>query len=616
MKKIDLAIVYYEKEIDLLALLAKSIELYCDPNIIEKVYFINNSTYEIGGESKFNELIMPLFEKFKENVQVINASKFGINHLNAADSYIAQQALKLFFSEVTNKEYYLVLDAKNHFIKQVKYEHLFGASGKPRSHFQVHGGYLGTCLEQSCKYLDVDLDVSKPVLPTVTPYMMITSLVKELLSLINKKYKKNIYNAIKENNKITEFLLYCAFIYSKGGFENWYDIGEKPYATLFTKWPETDNDIKRVLESTNKEYVWMFSVHSKRFSQLTSEQIQFICNLWKNSKLFNSDADGRSFIKKQINEKNKHEENANTDGKVVEGRNGRLFIANDSNEVIRQHRGERLLADKQILSWKRILEFRQAYCSTKGINYYMMLIPDAHAVYKEDLPCLDNINNVRPVKQILSNLNDLSYISYPFKNMVKFKSIGEVYHPVDSHYSGFGAYVCYKSLLEQMRLNIKLLNDEDIEIFSKSTSGDLGEKFSPPKIAKFTECVVKNPLAKKVWNNEISNRGHMSLWLNTDKKKPKCLLLTDSYGWKIQRFFAESFSELFIVHSPLLETEAIEKFKPDIVITLMAERFLIYTPKDIFDQSAMSFAKEKGSKVISYDEIMLIKEKYKSDLND
>lgn len=346
---------------------------------------------------------------------------------------------------------------------------------------------------------------------------------------------------------------------------------------------------------------------SRSFYKIGTNELKYTDSLKESYETCDS-----SFKKQKIqNHEDQNINNPNADGKVTIGRSGRLFIANDSNLVIPQHRGEKLLSITQIDSWKHLITSRNTYCLDNNINYYMMVVPDAHAVYKEDLPALDNVTSIRPIQQIISNLNDLSHFIYPLKEMDEAKNIGEVYHPSDSHYSPLGAFVCYRALLNKMKLDLKILSYKEVKMFNKNESGDLGNKYTPPKTADFTECFVKNPLATKVWNNEVTNRGHMSLWLNKDKKKPKCLLLTDSYGWKIQRFLAESFSELFIVHSPLLEKNAIEKFKPDIVITLMAERFLIYTPNDATDQSAMSFAKEKGSNIVSYDEIMLINEKYK-----
>ena len=74
-------------------------------------------------------------------------------------------------------------------------------------------------------------------------------------------------------------------------------------------------------------------------------------------KLFSNIQNAKEFI---LSQRDKSHQNskagllANTDGKVTEGRNKRLFIANDSNDVIKQHLGERLLTEQQVKTWKRL----------------------------------------------------------------------------------------------------------------------------------------------------------------------------------------------------------------------------------------------------------------------
>ena len=609
MEKIDLAVVFYEKEIDILTLLVKSLELYCDTSLVDKIYFINNALNQSEGREAFESKILPLFKTFKDAVSVVDAVSLGIQHNDGSNPYIAQQALKLSIATLSDKNHYLVLDAKNHFIRKLRRNDLFTEDGKPISHLQIHGGYLKTCLQESCKYFEVDVDTDKQVLPTVTPYLMITSLVRELLEEVRKREGTGIYELILKNDKLTEFLLYFAYLTYRGGKSHFYSFEPKPYATLFTKWPEAEKDIKRVLDSTLEDGVWTFSVHSKRFEQLKNNEIDFISNLWVERGLFNSVDSAKKFIERQVNPSTSPSQeitNAAGDGKVVEGRNRRLFIANDSNDVIKQHRGEKLLSNSQVKAWRRVIETRHAFCAAKGIAYRLMVVPDAHAVHKEDLPQLDNISAERPINQITSELYDYSYISYPLEELVDAANTGESYHPVDSHYTAYGAYVCYKRIIKDLRINIPSLTGNQVEFITKQGTGDLGEKFEPHRTAEYTECVVKQGRAKKVWNNGVTNRGHMSVWVNPNTSLPTCILFTDSYGWKIQRFLAESFSKLFIIHSPLLEHEAIDILKPDVVISLMAERFLIYTPKDIFDKSAIQLADEKGGDIKSYEEILSV----------
>lgn len=611
MEKIDLAVVFYENEVDTLGLLAKSIELYCETSLVDKIYFINNAVNPAAGRKAFDKEVLPFFDKFKNNIRIIDADKLGVDLTKGADPYLSQQALKLSIATMSDKGHYLVLDAKCHFIRELSRKDLFTEDGKPVSHHQVHGGYVKACLKEACIYFDVDVDLDKPALPTVPPYLMITTIVRDLLTEIEKREGAGIYNLISKNEKLAEFLIYFAYLTYRGGPEKFYSIGTKPYATLFTKWPESDKDISRVLNSTSNDSVWMFSIRAKRFAQLKSNEIDFIANLWVERSLFNNIVTAKEFILQKGRSSITGTEvkgHPAGDGKVVEGRNQRLFIANDSNEVIKQHRGEKVLNTSQVKAWRRIIETRNAVCASKGARFRLMVVPDAHAVHKDDLPQLDNINAVRPIHQITSELYDYSCLSYPLEELIDAAVEAESYHPVDSHYTAYGAYICYKRIMRDLQIRTHVLQDGDVEFVEKEGSGDLGEKFDPPRIAKFTECFVKKSNAEKIWNNGVTNRGHMSVWVNANKTLPTCVLFTDSYGWKIQRFLAESFSKLYIVHSPLIEHDALDIFKPNIVISLMAERFLIYTPKDIFDKSAQEFAKEKGGDIKSYDEILMMSE--------
>jgi len=605
MEKVDIAVVFYEKEAALLGLLVRSIELYCPSDLIDKLYFINNSIDSDLGRKCFERDVLPNFDKFSSRVKLISASDLGVDVESNFDPYIAQQALKLEFHKVTDKSHYLVLDAKNHFIRALTQSDLFSNEGKPVSHHQVHRGYPGTLLANSCNYFDVEVAQAQPVLPMVTPYLMITQIAGKVCKHIEEKEGIDVYAFIEKKGKVSEFMLYCAFILANGGIENTYSIKPKPYATLFTKWPESESDIKQVLQSTGKEHIVTFAIHINRFQQLTHDHINFITQMWVERNLFDSIEAGKAFINDQVSgvKGNAPQSMAKGDGKVVVGDGGRLFIANDSNNVIGQHQGKRLLTDKQVKTWRYLLEVRKALCGSKGISYHFLVVPDAHAVYREQLPMLKNTESTRPVKQLLDAVVDYSYLTYPLDELINSKDSGEPYHPADSHYTSFGAYICYREVINRIQKKLFCLSSDEVQLVPKNGTGDLGEKFEPVRTADFTECVVKQPKAKKVWTNNVVNKGQMSVWINEDKTKPTCLLFTDSYGWKIQPFLAETFSTLYIVHSPLVEIEAIDTFNPNFVLTVMAERFLIYPPDDLFHKTAQEFAAEKVGKVKSYTEI-------------
>ena len=71
MEKIDLAVVFYEKEVELLKILANSIEIYCSIELVDTIYFINNSANEAVAEAEFKKHVKPLFKKFSAESFVV-----------------------------------------------------------------------------------------------------------------------------------------------------------------------------------------------------------------------------------------------------------------------------------------------------------------------------------------------------------------------------------------------------------------------------------------------------------------------------------------------------------------------------------------------------------------
>src|SRR2546423_11192266 len=100
---------------------------------------------------------------------------------------------------------------------------------------------------------------------------------------------------------------------------------------------------------------------------------------------------------------------ARRDGKVVEGKNGRLFLANDSNEVLRQHAGELCLTQDQLRAWQELLERRLSVLGGHGSQYVFVIAPDAHSVYPEDLPGGMVPASRRPGQQVMDHLPDSGF---------------------------------------------------------------------------------------------------------------------------------------------------------------------------------------------------------------
>ena len=92
--------------------------------------------------------------------------------------------------------------------------------------------------------------------------------------------------------------------------------------------------------------------------------------------------------------------------KVVEGKDGWLFLARDTNHVIHQHTGRLRFSQRTLEDWRHVLETRFAWLAHRRIPYFFLVPPNTHAVYPEYLP--DDVVTVaeRPVLQLLGHLRE------------------------------------------------------------------------------------------------------------------------------------------------------------------------------------------------------------------
>ena len=77
---------------------------------------------------------------------------------------------------------------------------------------------------------------------------------------------------------------------------------------------------------------------------------------------------------------------ARDEDKVVEGKDGWLFLATDTNHVIHQHTGRLRFSRRELEDWRHVLETRDRVAGARGDPVPFIVPPNTHAVYPEYLP--------------------------------------------------------------------------------------------------------------------------------------------------------------------------------------------------------------------------------------
>lgn len=285
------------------------------------------------------------------------------------------------------------------------------------------------------------------------------------------------------------------------------------------------------------------------------------------------------------------------DGKVIEGKDGWLFLANDGNGVLEQHTGTRRLSDQQVEQWRQLLEARTALVEGREARYLFLVAPDAHGVYPEKLPDHVVPARKRSIHQLLDAFGEETpaRFIYPLEGLRAARAKRDVFPLLDSHWNQFGAFVAYQRLLDELEtvLPVRRLPEEEVAFLSLYVVGDLSYKLTEPRKEARTFALMRAGSARLVEDNRILGGGAYVVTECPDAPDTSCLLFGDSYTYDILKFLAESFRRLVFAHSSTFDESLIEREQPDLVLSLMAERFMIVVPQDA---GAMSLAEKERAK--------------------
>lgn len=244
----------------------------------------------------------------------------------------------------------------------------------------------------------------------------------------------------------------------------------------------------------------------------------------------------------------------NIDLKVLKGKDGWLFYK--LGNEIEDFQGKVPLSNAAL---NRILARHKEiadYLSNSGKKLYVLIPPDKSTIYSEFLP--DGIvSGKKSDKTRISQLLGLnSEFIYPKNLLLKNKDKGLLYFKTDTHWTYFGAYFGYLSVMENLK------NDFDI-------------KEKPLSSFKKEEYTNKTPdLADIINIGEKSFEKSIKFSCNNDARKidKKVLLFGDSFLEYLKPYFECTFYEVRFINQPAFNKEIVENFNPDIVIMEIVQR--------------------------------------------
>ena len=269
--------------------------------------------------------------------------------------------------------------------------------------------------------------------------------------------------------------------------------------------------------------------------------------------------------------------------KVVRGRDGWLFLDFDTNHVMAQVHGRLRLSAEQLQQWRHLLESRTAWLASRGARYFFLVAPVPHVVFPDKLP-EGRLEGERPMLQLLRYLDDQACdarVIYPAEQLIEHRD-SRVYTETNTHWTDRGAFIAYQLLADEIAacVSMRKLDEADIEWFEHTQAGDLGCKLDPAEQSVHVGSYPTSPRSRLVYDNGIFNEGRRADFECDAAPDGTCLVLGTSSAHGMVHHLAEGFRRLVFAHVSTLDHTLVEEVKPDVVITIFGERFMVRVPVD------------------------------------
>lgn len=280
-KKLDLVTVFHSGDAELLKLQGLSINTFFTHDDIGTITLIANESSAYL-DTLDRTALTAFYGDLQDRVVFVSRADLG---LDAAIKWgwKSQQALKLLSHRCASSERCLILDTKNHFVRDCGVSDFFDSTNTPRLYYRKKFGQQQTWIRNSFQYFDAPApaDPDEKHLPTITPYPVKTKVLSAICEMIAKQSGSVAKLFNDPGFEGTEFYLVYSYLHTlEGGLKkNARPDGVMPL-TLFAGWPHEDRDIDRIIADVAKGKCLSFALHKNRKVAISAQQWRDIQTMW------------------------------------------------------------------------------------------------------------------------------------------------------------------------------------------------------------------------------------------------------------------------------------------------------------------------------------------------
>jgi alginate O-acetyltransferase complex protein AlgJ len=295
---------------------------------------------------------------------------------------------------------------------------------------------------------------------------------------------------------------------------------------------------------------------------------------------------------------------------VEEGLDGWLFLTGGNNQVLRQYTDPNFFTVAAAENWLALLEKRKCRLLALRADYYHLLAPDKMSVFPKMFGRPLDSFDAHPISKLMALAGGSSekFIIDPTQVLSRTGDRFQTYFKTDTHWTIWGAYLAYALTCKRMGVpDDQILSFEGRMFTTNLQSFDLGSKLStsvkedniftplPPHVrrVKTSRIVDLTEEAERTGGKPPGMHNGISVVYQNEAPAAvprRLVIFGDSFsGYQpssMTALFAETFAETHYIWSTNIDYDYVERAKPDIVLTEVAERFMIVLPDDTFNLEA------------------------------
>ncbi|AQU81889.1 hypothetical protein BV504_04325 [Halomonas sp. 'Soap Lake  len=261
------------------------------------------------------------------------------------------------------------------------------------------------------------------------------------------------------------------------------------------------------------------------------------------------------------------------------GKQGWLFLDQDTNLSLYQYLGYMSLDQKAIAQWTTYAEQLVALTHQVNAKVLMVAAPSKERVMSHYHPY--PMGAVSPADQVVAALPD-GFCLYP---EALLKQMGDdAYHVTDTHWTQQGAMHVTCEVVR--RLGLVTLEEAE-RWFAEDQykvvrlRGDLGNKLNPVRMAATQRLSSFDHRQLKRYDNGLANFGRVIVWENSDALLDQCcLVMGASSSYMMFPFLVRIFSRVVFVHSAgNVDVSLVHSVAAQVVLVQTNARFMVEAPK-------------------------------------